>query len=243
MADTKFDIKAEGLKSLYAAAGAGDLALEAAKKYATEQVAEVKALVADVQKKVAGFELPTVDAVTKDAKGLQADVTAKVADLQKKLTSFEFDAKKLQGQATTLVNARVEALTKDAKELQSKFEALVAELTKDAKDLPAKVQGEALPQIKSFPAKAQAKFEAFVADAKGYPTRAQSFVTAKVNETVAEVNGTRAELAARGEKAVAAFRKAEVKVEAPVAAPATKAPAKKAPAKKAPAKKAAAKKA
>jgi len=242
MADTKFDIKAESLKGLYAAAGAGDLAFETTKKYVAEQVTDVKTRVADLQKKVAGFEVPTVEDVTKDAKGLQAEIQAKVTELQKKVSSFEFDAKKIQGQATSLVNETIEALTKDIKELQGKLESLVADLTKDAKDLPAAV------------AKGQAKFEAFVADVKGYPTKAQSVVTAKVNETAAQANTQYADLAERGQKAVAALRKAEQKVVAEVvevvekAAPAKKAPAKraaatKAPAKKAPAKKAAPKKA
>jgi heparin binding hemagglutinin HbhA len=237
MADTKFDYKAEGLKSLYAAAGAYDLAFETAKKLATEQVAELKTLVADLQKKVSEFDF--------DAKGVQADVKAKLADLQKKVTEFEFDAKKLQEQATSLVNARVEALTKEAKELQGKVESLVSDLTNDAKSFPAKVQAEVLPQIKGLPAKSQARFESLLADVKGYPTKAQTYVTTKVNATVSDVNGQYAEFASRGEKAVAALRrsgaKAEAVVDAPVDQPvAKKAPAKKAAAKKAPAKKAAA---
>ena len=100
--------------------------------------------------------------------------------------------------------ARVEELTKDAKDAQAKFEARVAELQKDAKDLPAKVQKQ-------------------------------------LEDAVKELADTYADLAARGEKFVAAIRKDGVK--AVTAKPSKKASVKKAAAKKAPAKKAAAKKA
>jgi len=242
MADTKFDIKAvqaTGLKGLYAAAGAGDLALETAKKYATEQVADVKTRVADLQKKVAGFELPTVEGVSKDAKGVQADLQAKLADLQKKVTDFDFDAKKLQGQATSLVTEKFEAfsksITEDVKELQAKVEAFRADLTKEAKGLKDL-------KVAELRTKAEARFETFVADVKGYPTKAQTVVTARVNETVTEANTRIASFAERGEKAVKALRKSDVVSEV-VETLEKVAPAKKAPAKKAPAKKAAAKKA
>jgi len=251
MADTKFDIKAaqaavqtQGLKGLYAAAGAGELAFETAKKFAADQVADVKTRVADLQKKVAGFELPTVEGVSKDAKAVQADLQSKLADLQKKVTEFEFDAKKFQGQATSLVTEKLEALTKsiteDAKELQGKVEAFAADLTKDAKGLKD-------IKVAELRTKAEARFETFVADVKGYPTKAQTVVTARVNETVAEANTRYAAFVVRGEKAVKALRKSEVVSDVvetiEKVAPAKKAPATKTAAKKAPAKKAAEKKA
>jgi len=133
---------------------------------------------------------------------------------QARVTKVDFrDTKALQAQAREALNARVEELTKDAKEAQARFEARVAELQQDAKDFPAKVQKQ-------------------------------------LEDAVKELADTYADLAARGEKFVAAIRKDGVRAVAAVKpagkrpvrkttgkAPATKTAAKKSPAKKATAKK------
>ena len=101
------DIKAEATKSLYAAAGVTDLAVETVREY-----------VADVQKKLTGVQ----------------------KDVQKTVSGFDFEPKALRTQATTVVNARVEAISKDAKARRAAIEARVAELQAEAKAYPAKVQ-------------------------------------------------------------------------------------------------------
>jgi hypothetical protein len=111
MAKSTFDIKS----TLYAGAGVADLAVEAVRDY-----------VADVQKKLAE---------------VQKDVSTRVADVQKSVTAFEFEPKTLGTQAVTVVNARVEAISKDAKARRSAIEARVAELQGEALTFPAKVQG------------------------------------------------------------------------------------------------------
>jgi hypothetical protein len=72
----------------------------------------------------------------------QKQATERIADVQKSVSKIERDPKALQGQATSLVNARVEELQKDAKDAQAKFEARVAELQKDARAFPKKLQTE-----------------------------------------------------------------------------------------------------
>ena len=79
----------------------------------------VREYVADVQKKFAG---------------VQKDVQTKVSD-------FELQPAALRDQAVTVVSARVDALSKDAKARRTAIEARVAELQADAKALPTKVQG------------------------------------------------------------------------------------------------------
>jgi hypothetical protein len=111
------DLKTEATRGLYAGAGVADLAVEAVRDY-----------VADVQKKFAD---------------VQKDVTTRVADVQKSVTEFEFEPKALREQAVTVVNARVEAISKDAKARRAAIEARVAELQTEAKTYPAKVQASA----------------------------------------------------------------------------------------------------
>lgn len=112
MAKAKFDIKTLELppvaaKPLYAGVGVTDLAVEYVREY-----------VADVQKKLVGYQ----------------------KDVQKTVTGFDFEPKALRKQAVTVVNARVDALSKDAKARRAAVETRIAELQADAQALPTKVQ-------------------------------------------------------------------------------------------------------
>ena len=73
-----------------------------------------------------------------------ADVQARVTGVQKDVTTrvndIDYSPKALREQATTVVNARVEALAKDAKARRTAIEKRVAELQTEAKAYPAKVQ-------------------------------------------------------------------------------------------------------
>ncbi len=72
----------------------------------------------------------------------QKTATERLNDVQKRVSKLEREPKALQNQAVSVVNARLDELTKDAKDAQSKFEARVAELQKEARALPKKVQNE-----------------------------------------------------------------------------------------------------
>jgi hypothetical protein len=80
------------------------------------------------------------------ARGYAADAqktaTERFNGVQKRVSKMEREPKALQNQAVSLVNERLDELTKDAKDAQSKFEARVAELQKEARALPKKVQNE-----------------------------------------------------------------------------------------------------
>jgi heparin binding hemagglutinin HbhA len=110
MAKTKFDLKTEATKPLLATVGVTDLAVEVVRDFVSETQARLA--------------------------GVQKDVTARVADAQKNLAN----PKVLREQAVTVVNARVDALTTDAKARRKAIEARVTELQAEAKAYPAKVQ-------------------------------------------------------------------------------------------------------
>lgn len=124
MAKAKFDIPKFDIKSielpavaatpLYVGVGATELAVE-----------YVREAVADVQKRFAG---------------VQKDVQTRVADVQKSVKDIDIEPTALRQQAVTVVNAGVDALTKDAKARRAAVEARVAELQADAKARAAKVQ-------------------------------------------------------------------------------------------------------
>ena len=81
-------------------------------------VKTVREYVADVQKRFAGVQ----------------------KDVQTRINHIELEPKALREQALTVVNARVDALSKDAKARRAAIEARVAELQADARELPARVQ-------------------------------------------------------------------------------------------------------
>lgn len=78
----------------------------------------VRDYVADVQKRFAGVQ----------------------KDVQTRINKIDFEPQALRDQAVTVVSARVDALSKDAKARRSAIEARVAELQADALALPSRVQ-------------------------------------------------------------------------------------------------------
>ncbi len=78
------------------------------------------------------------DLAVEAVRGYVADVQKTFAGVQKTVTTV--DPQALRTQAVTVVNTRVDALTKDAKARRTAIEARVAELQAEAKVLPAKVQ-------------------------------------------------------------------------------------------------------
>ncbi len=99
-------------KQFYAGVGATDLAVEAVRDY----VADAQKRVAEVQKRLAE---------------MQDSLTKSVAD---------FEPETARKQATVAVNARFDALSKDAKARRELVESRIAELQKEALALPARVQ-------------------------------------------------------------------------------------------------------
>jgi heparin binding hemagglutinin HbhA len=109
MAKAKFDIKdlkTEATRTLHAGVGAADLAVETVKTYVTE-----------AQKRV---------------EGVQKDAQKRLADVQKSVKGFEFQPKAFRSQATTVVNARVDELSKEAATRRDLVEKRVAALQADA---------------------------------------------------------------------------------------------------------------
>lgn len=61
-------------------------------------------------------------------------------DVQTRVNDLDFEPQALRKQTVTFVNARVEALTKDAKARRAAIEARMEELRTDAKEIPTRVQ-------------------------------------------------------------------------------------------------------
>jgi vacuolar-type H+-ATPase subunit I/STV1 len=108
----------------------------------TSTVDQLRATAAKPLYAVAGATELTYELATGYAAVAQKSAQKRVDRVQSRVNRVERDPKGLQDQAVSLVNARVEELTKDAKEAQARFEARLAELQKDARAIPSRVQGE-----------------------------------------------------------------------------------------------------
>ena len=106
----------------------------------------------------------------------QKQAQERLTGVQSRVSKIERDPKALQGQAVSLVNARIDELQKDAKDAQAKFEARVAELQKDAK------AASKAPGNKSKPAAKKATAQG---GAKGGATTAKKTAAKKTTATQA----------------------------------------------------------
>lgn len=171
--------------------------------------------------------------------GVQKDVTARVADAQKTAG----DPKALADRATTVVNARVEALAKDAKARREAIEARVAELQVEAKAYPGKVQklvDDNVATATDTYADLVKRGESLVGRVRRQESTKRTVSSAKTTKAKAKTTTTQAKKAVDAEKTatkktVTATKTAAKKSTSKTAA--TKTAAKKAPARKAPAKK------
>jgi len=115
MAKAKFDIaafdfKGEAQKGLHAGVGAADLAIETVREYVSEA------------QKIA----------QKSFEAAQKDAQKAFTSAQQSVKDFEFQPKALRSQASTVLNARVEELSKDAKARRDAVEKRVTELQTEA---------------------------------------------------------------------------------------------------------------
>lgn len=108
------DLKTEATKTLYAGAGFVDLAVETVREY----VAEVQTKLVELQK----------------------DATARLEGVQKSVKDLSFEPKTLRTQVETVVNARVEALSDEAKARRAAIEKRVAELQDEARSQATSVR-------------------------------------------------------------------------------------------------------
>lgn len=108
------DLKTQATTSFYAGAGVVDLAVETVRDY-----------VADVSKRL-------VD--------LQKDAQTRLEGVQKSVKDLDLEPKAIRTQVETVVNARVEALSGEAKARRTAIEKRVAELQDEALALPGQVR-------------------------------------------------------------------------------------------------------
>ena len=147
-------------------------------------VERVREFVADVQKR---FE------------GVQKDV-------QTRINGFEFEPKALRKQATTAVNERVDALSKEAKARRAAIEARVNELQADAKELPTRVQhvlDENVTTVSDAYADLAKRGEVLVGRIRRQPSTKATVSSAKTTAAKAKTTKTQASKATKTTKTAA----------------------------------------
>jgi hypothetical protein len=136
-----------------------------------------------------------------------------VADVQKRLTEVQdsmaksfadFEPAAARKQATDVVNARFEALSKDAKARRKLVEDRIAEIQKDATELPARVQSLVTDLVNDNVETANdaygdlvARGEKLVARIRRQQTTKDTVAEAKVTVAKAKTTRTQAEKAAK----------------------------------------------
>jgi predicted nucleic acid-binding Zn-ribbon protein len=80
------------------------------------------------------------DLAVEAVKEYVAEAQKKLAEVQKSVASYDFEPKALREQATTVITARVEELSTEAKARRTVIEKRVAELQGEAQKLPTRVQ-------------------------------------------------------------------------------------------------------
>lgn len=161
------DLKTEATKTFYAGAGVVDLAVEAVREY-----------VADVQAKLVE---------------LQKDATSRLEGVQKSVKDFEPTT--IRSQVETVVNARVEALSDEAKTRRAAIEKRVAELQAEAAALPVQVR----KQLDETTATATAAYadlakrgEVLVGRIRNQQSTKATATAAKTTQAKAKTTGTQA---------------------------------------------------
>lgn len=136
-----------------------------------------------------------------------ADMQKRVAEVQDSLAkSFaDFEPEAARKQATGAVNARFEALSKDAKARRTLVESRIAELQKDAVELPARVQALVTELVNDNVETAGdaygdlvARGEKLVARIRRQQATQDAVAEAKVTVAKAKTTKTQAEKAAKG---------------------------------------------
>lgn len=171
MAKTKFDveqIKTEAVKSLYAVAGATELAVEMARGYATEaqRVATVDLEPKNLQSQAVTAVNARIAELQKDAKDAQARFEARIADLQK-------DAQGFPAKVEARLTEALDELTATYADLAKRGEKFVAAIRKDGVKAVAEVKPKARAKAKKAPATKSAakKAPAKKATAKKAPAK------------------------------------------------------------------------
>lgn len=166
--------------------------------------------------------------------GVQKDVTVRVADVQKTVANPQA----LRKQAVTVVNARVDAITTDAKARRKAIEARVAELQAEAKAYPAKVQTLVDENVTQLTGQATDTYtdlvkrgESLVGRIRRQESTKATVKSAKTTVTKAKTTTTQAKKAVDAEVTATKKTNTAAKTAAKKAA-ATKAPVRKAAAKK-----------
>lgn len=171
MAKAKFDIaafdfKGEATRTLHAGVGVVDLAVETVKELATDAQKKAQKRIEDVQK----------------------DAQKRLAEVQKSVAGFDFQPKALRSQATTVVTARVDELSKEATARRDLIEKRVAALQADAQKF---VTGNVETAVDTYEDLAK-RGETVVKKFRGKPAVKETVANAKTTQAKAKTTATQA---------------------------------------------------
>lgn len=111
------------------------------------------------------------------------------ADVQKNVSQLDFEPQALRDQATTVVNDRVDAISKDAKARRAAIEKRIAEVQDDARSLPTKVT-EAYSDL-------AVRGEGLVTRIRKQESTQRTAAAAKTTSTKAKTTGTQSKKATK----------------------------------------------
>ncbi|QZY28772.1 hypothetical protein [Nocardioides coralli] len=111
------------------------------------------------------------------------------ADVQKNVSKIELEPRALRDQATTVVNSRVDAISKDAKARRAAIEKRITELQGEALELPAKV-GDVYGDL-------VVRGEGLVTRVRKQESTKRTASNAKTTTTKAKTTGTQAKKASK----------------------------------------------
>lgn len=145
------------------------------------------------------------------------------ADVQKNVSKIDLEPKALRDQATGVVNARVDALSKEARARRAAIEKRVAELQSDALALPGKVQAlldENVATVNDVYGDLATRGEGLVTRVRRQQSTQQTAAAAKTTSTKAKTTTTQAKKATKStsgsaKKAAGSAKKTAAKKSAP----------------------------
>ena len=182
---TKFDIRTEATRPLYAGVGVTDLAVELVREYVADVQKRFAGVQKDVQTRINDFDFEPkalrektvsvfnerVDALSKDAKARREAIEARVAELQA-------DARSLPSRVQSLLDENLESVTDTYTDLAKRGETLVERIRK---------QESTKATVKS----------AKTTTAKAKTTKTQATKSAKTTKTAAKKSATKTTAAAK----------------------------------------------
>ena len=205
---TKFDIRTEASKPLFATVGATDLAVEAVREFAADVHKRVTGYSADVQKSVTAIDIKPATlssqartAVTERVEALQKDAKARRTEVEKLVVDLQAEALAVPAKVQKALDENVSALGETYDDLVKRGESLVSRIRKQ----PA--TQAALKDAKTTVAKAKATRTSATKAAKSVSAEAKATATSTAKKATATAKKRTATTKSNAKATVTAAKK------------------------------------